>query len=178
LSARDVGGGDGRSGAFQRRRQDVTGAAPGRQIRSECLIMPDRCPGRPTARRLPARGVVALFPEKRQASSRLPGAGESPGASRKQGPWSQFWSHSRAFKDVRGSRTSRHAQVTDCTDPVRTGTHRLGKRVWLHAGCLSASLVVEAHRRTRMSENLAHDTRPLGRDLASIARVDKWPGTL
>jgi hypothetical protein len=47
-----------------------------------------------------------------------------------------------------------------------------------HRRHLSANMVIEALRRVGMSENLAYDTRSLGRDLATIARVDKWPGAV
>jgi hypothetical protein len=46
------------------------------------------------------------------------------------------------------------------------------------AGHVPARMAVEVLCRAGMSKNLAHDARPLGRDLASIARVDKWPGAL
>jgi hypothetical protein len=41
---------------------DDDGAALGLQIRSECLIMPDTCPDRPTARRLACLGRGSSVP--------------------------------------------------------------------------------------------------------------------
>ena len=78
---------------------------------------------------LPAQATVVLFPERRQASSRLPGAGESPRASRKQGPsWSQFWSHSPRSGRSRRTGPGRSAGP-DRADLPRTHVRRLGKRV-------------------------------------------------
>jgi hypothetical protein len=58
-----VGGGDGRSGAFGRRRYGERWARQrARQIVSECLIMPDTCPGQPAARRLACLGCGSSVP--------------------------------------------------------------------------------------------------------------------
>jgi hypothetical protein len=65
--------------ALQRRRYEMDSCTPpGRQIGSECLIMPNTCPGRPPAGVLPAQGSVALFPEKRMIGHRSAGLGGAP----------------------------------------------------------------------------------------------------
>jgi hypothetical protein len=63
LVRRDMGGGDGRSGAFGRWCHGcMTGAATGRQIGSECLIMPDTRPGQPIVRHLSCSGRGSSIP--------------------------------------------------------------------------------------------------------------------
>jgi hypothetical protein len=59
-------GGGARRGASGVALQMMTGATTARQIGSECLILPDTCPGQAISQRLACSGLIAPSPEKQE----------------------------------------------------------------------------------------------------------------